>query len=162
MRPMTCTIRIYSVRDSSHVRSKGGFTLVELTIAVAVVGILALVAYPTFIQQMQKSRRSDAIAALTDLAYRLERYYSEKNTFATATIASGSATDVLGSPNSPSGFYTLSIVSSQTSDTTYLIQATRKAGGPQASDATCGDFTLTNATVRGISGSGSINDCWLK
>jgi type IV pilus assembly protein PilE len=137
-----------------------GFTLIELVIALVVVAILASIAFPSYQESIRKGRRTDAKVALTDLANRLERYYSDKNTYATATIAGVDPTkNVLSSADSPEGHYTLSITAQDA--TSFTIKAARKTGGLQVSDAKCGDFTLTSAGIKGITGgTGSAADCW--
>jgi type IV pilus assembly protein PilE len=137
-----------------------GFTVVELCVAIAIVALLAKIAYPSFMQYIINGRRADATTALLDLANRMEQYYAANNTFATATIAAGvTATDVLTSNASQQGYYTLSIVSSGTTTNTYTIKASR--AGAQASDALCGDYQLTSAGVKtNPSASLPSSRCW--
>jgi type IV pilus assembly protein PilE len=124
-----------------------GFTLLELMIVCAVVAILAAIALPSYFDSVTAGRRADGTTALLDLANRMQRYYSENNTFATATIAAGNAaTDVRATAASPQGYYTLSIAAQ--AQNTYTIQATR--AGAQTADTKCGDLTLTSTSVRGI------------
>jgi type IV pilus assembly protein PilE len=123
-----------------------GFTAVEFLIVFTIVAILAAVAYPSFTKSIAKGRRADAKSSLLDLANRMEQYYAQNNTFATATIAAGNtSTDVLSGATTSQGYYTLSITAQAAS--TYSIKATR--AGVQASDS-CGDFTLTSAGVKGL------------
>jgi prepilin-type N-terminal cleavage/methylation domain-containing protein len=86
-------------------RSKG-MTLIELMIAVAVVGILATIAYPSYQNQVRRSNRADAITALTAMANAQERFYLANNTYAATTPP-------LGFPatagNSQLGFYSLAV-----------------------------------------------------
>lgn len=58
------------------VRKDTGFTLIELMIAVVIVGILAAIAYPSYIDHVRKARRADAKAALTQLAQQEEALYA--------------------------------------------------------------------------------------
>ncbi len=60
---------------------KNGFTLIELLVAVAIVGILAAIAIPSYQESMRKSRRSDAQGALMSFANAMERYYTQFNTY---------------------------------------------------------------------------------
>lgn len=59
-----------------------GFTLIELMIAVAIVGILAGIAYPAYNDAIRKSRRAQAKADLAELSQRAERWYTAKNSYA--------------------------------------------------------------------------------
>ena len=141
------------------VRAAAGFTLVELVVVIAVFCILAMVAIPYYIADVRKGQRADATTSLRDLSNRLERYYSDNNTYATATLGAGvPATDVLASTASKQGYYTLSFASQ--SATAYVIQATRVSSGPLANDGECGDFTLSSTDVRGVSGTLPWNRCW--
>ncbi len=137
-------------------KSSKGFTLIELMIVVAIIGILAAVAYPSYQEQVRKSRRAEATEALMDLAARMERYYADRGTYATATIAAGAGTDVLDSASTEEGYYTLSF-NAQAAES-YTIQAA--PAGVQTADAKCGTFSLTSLGVKDVSGSLDVNTCW--
>lgn len=140
----------------------GGFTLLELMMTVAVVAILAAIAYPSYSQSIIKGRRADGSTALLNLANRMEQYYAQNNTYATATIASGVAsTDVLSTAASAQGYYTLTIPPLTLTANSYTIQASR--AGVQTADTHCGDFTLTSAGVKDIVNYASgytVAQCW--
>jgi type IV pilus assembly protein PilE len=129
-------------------------------IVLVVVAVLAAIAYPSYQFWVQGGRRADGTTALMDLANRLQRYYSENNTFATATIAAGnSTTDVLSSAASPQGYYTLHITAQAAN--TYTIQAQRT--GVQTADVRCGDLQLdsTNAkTILNHAAGITPDQCW--
>lgn len=117
-----------------------GFSLIELMIAVAIVAILAAIAYPAYNEQVTKARRSDAHSALLNMAALMEHYYTENNTYAGASIA-----NIGANATSSEGHYNMSI--GNLSATTYTLTATPT--GAQASDTTCGALTLTNTNVKG-------------
>jgi len=139
-----------------------GFTLIEIMIAVAIVAILAAIAVPSYNSQIQKSRRSDATAALTAAASAQERWYFQFN---------GYASDVadIGGADSPEEFYTISINNNSGVDecvgggavryNCFILTATPVAGLSQANDASCPTFTLSNLGVKGATGLGA-DFCW--
>ena len=145
--------------------NKSGFTLIELMIVIVIIGILAMIAIPSYRNYLVQSRRGDGQAALLDLANRLEHYYADNGTYATATIASGSgATDVLASNLSPEQWYSLTITAQDIA--TYTLQATPNHA--QANEDTiCQTFTLDNFGQKGITAgpagapTGSIASCWI-
>jgi type IV pilus assembly protein PilE len=120
-----------------------GMTLIELMIAVAVVGILSAIAYPSYQNQVRRSNRADAITALTSMANAQERFYLASNTYTTNTTSLGFAA---GTGNSQRGFYTLAVPIGDT--TTFTITATAVAGRPQASDTGCTALSLTSTGVK--------------
>ncbi len=128
------------------VRAKG-FSLMELMIAVVIIGILAAIAYPAYTDHMTRTRRSDGKAALLNLANYMEHYYTENNGYTGATLSSIGYTGT----TSQEGYYNLSI--SALSNTSYTLTATPT--GVQAGDTTCGALTLTNTNIKGPTA-----DCW--
>ena len=130
---------------------QGGFTLVELVVATVIIAILATIAYPSYVAQVQKSRRAEGKSALTNAAIQLERYYTERNTFATATLGTGGVYP----DHSESGYYTLSLANASTTDFTLRAVPT----GPQAADP-CGTLTVTSQGIRGVTGAAPLAQCW--
>src|SRR5512143_2670051 len=129
-----------------------GFTLLELVIVVAIVAILAAIVLPSYQESVRAGRRADGTTALLDLANRMQRYYSEHNTYV------GAAFNVSGFPSSsasPQGYYTLSI--SVPDATHYTLTAAPT--GSQSADTRCASLTLTQANVRNATGSDPGN-CW--
>lgn len=119
-------------------RQSHGFTLIELMTVVAIVGIIAAIAIPSFNEQMAKSRRSDAFRGLGDLALKQEKYRSSHSTYGTCdqALAPGTCTTFNSSTASP--YYTFAVTVNTA--TAFTLTATPKAGTAQAGDR-CGTLT---------------------
>ena len=129
-----------------------GFTLLELVIACAIVAILASIEYPSYVNSVQKSRRSEATASILGIASQLERWSTEKSTYATATLGTGG----IYADHSENSYYNLSL--SNLTATTYTIQASPAA--IQASDP-CGSFTYDQSGNKDVSGgTWTKAQCW--
>lgn len=131
----------------------GGFTLIELMIAVTVVAILAAIAVPSYMESIRKSRRSDATTSLAKIQLAQETYRLNNATYAATPATLGLGT------TSTEGYYTLAI--SGNSATAYTATATPVSGKSQAADTTCATITMT---VSG--GGGTVSNtpatCWSK
>jgi type IV pilus assembly protein PilE len=131
-------------------RKTRGFTLIELMIVVALLAILIAIGYPSYRDQVMKSRRAEGMGELLELADRMERYYSGNGTYNGATL--GPDDDDVYETATEKGNYTLGI----TSATTTLFTITATPVAPQDKDK-CGTFTLTSSGQKSASGG---NDCW--
>jgi type IV pilus assembly protein PilE len=140
-------------RRTRRIRVAAGWTAVELVVVMAVIVVLLTIAYPSYVNQVQKARRADGHALLYEAAQREQQFFTTNNQF-TATVGSGG----LGmSATSDEGHYTLTI--NRPSTTSYTLTAT--AVGAQASDTSCGNLTLTHLNVKGCTASGCDADrCW--
>ncbi|MCQ8105215.1 type IV pilin protein [Methylomonas sp. SURF-2] len=139
-------------------KSSKGFTLIELMITVAVIGILAGIAYPSYQDSVMKSRRRDAQGALVGLANAMERHFTETNSYAGSADANDRPTIfAIQSPvDGGTAAYELFITS--VTATTFTLEASPT--GAQANDR-CGNLTLTNTGARGFDGAnGNTEDCW--
>lgn len=132
--------------------TKFGFSLMELIIVLAIIGILASLAYPRYSQHLITARRTYAAVALTDLAARLEQYYVQNNSYAGATLAGLGASDA-----NYKKYYQLKI--DQASDDQYIVSAIPQNNQAQE-DTNCGTLTLDQAGNKNITGSGNIEECW--
>lgn len=136
-----------------NVREIVGFTLIELLIAVAIVGILAAVAYPSYFDSVQKSRRVDAVNYLLFLQMEQEKYRASNPQY--AANLSDLPNISTNSVDSPDGYYTVTMVSGD--ETTFVARATAKTGTSQASDTGCTQFDINQ---NGPVDNG--NSCWNK
>lgn len=129
-----------------------GFSLIELMIVVAIIGILTAIAVPSYRTYIQESRRSDAYVALTSAAAEQERIYIYDNRYSNSIA-------VLGGSNSPQGHYVITLTAT---DSTFTLTATAATGSTQFLDTNCRTLTLNNLGVRGSSnsGGGATTGCW--
>ena len=109
-------------------KTQRGFTLIELMIVVAIIGILAGIAWPSYQDHVKSTRRADAQGALMGLAQALERHFTTNGTYAGA--ADGNGVPTIFATEAPldggTKFYNLRITSADSSS--YVIQAQPKNG----------------------------------
>lgn len=143
-----------------------GFTLIELMIAVAIVGLLAAVAYPTYQDTVRKSRRSDGMSALMECATSQERYYTRNNSYADQAAADSS--DFC--QDSSEGYYAVSVANSGCTFTVngvdryscFTATATAQPKGGQDNDTECYRLIVdeTGSKRSEDSGGNATTGCW--
>lgn len=124
-----------------------GFTLIELMITVAVIGILAAVAYPAYLDQIRKARRAEAQAALMNISARQQQMLLDTRSYAT-TVAALNVTI----PNTVLQTYGITLSVGTATVPTFTATATPSPGS-QASDR-CGAMSIDQA------GTKSPSSCW--
>jgi len=133
-----------------------GFTLIELMIAVAVIGILSAIAYPSYTQYIVRVNRSAAQSFMFAVANKQEQYLLDARSYASSISALN-----LTPPTELSGKYVVTTTPVNT-DTppTYTVTATPQ-GNQASKDTKCGTLTLSSAGVKSQSGTASaVSDCW--
>ncbi|MDO8413789.1 MAG: type IV pilin protein [Gallionellaceae bacterium] len=122
----------HSIGMSTMKRIQLGFTLVELMVVVAIIGILAAIAYPSYTSHLVKGRRASAQAHLMDIAQRQQQYLLDARSYATSLTALNMTT-----PSDVSAFYNAITVSAVAGPPAgFTATAAPKAGTAQANDVT--------------------------
>ena len=133
--------------------ARNGFTLIELMIVVAIVAVLAAIAFPAYQEQIARSRRADAKTVVMENAQFMERFYTQNGTYLNATLP------ILEAPkDAGTKFYDLAFAGGQPTATTFTVVATPK--GAMTGDA-CGAFSITQTGFKNVSGgTRSADECW--
>lgn len=141
-------------------RINRGFSLIELMIVLAIIGIIAAVGYPSYIDSVENSRRSDARIAVSEASVRQERLFSETLSYVTSSDLSRLVTNPDG-VSSPEGYYTMSVTNNGTGCSgvspfnCFTITATAK--GVQANDTDCATLSINHLGQKTSTGGGR---CW--
>lgn len=141
-------------------RSKG-FTLIELMIVIAVIGILAAIAWPNFTDYLIKSRRAQAQSDMLKIQLSLEKWRANNSSYASTLDHSDDATnltpaDLADNLSTANTYYNYAITGAAASDpataSVYVIRGTAQGG--QTADSGCTSLTLNQSSTKGPSG------CW--
>jgi type IV pilus assembly protein PilE len=122
-----------------------GFSLIDVLIAVVIVGILAAIAYPSYQFAMRKSNRAAAESYLADVAQRQQQYLLDQRSYASSVSTLGVA-----APASVTTFYTIAVTVTAGPPPSFTARATPI--GSQAGDLSGQPLTITNTGVKGPSG----------
>ena len=131
-----------------------GFTLIELMIVLAIIGILAMVAYPSYVESVKRGQRSSARTSLLEAQQFMERVYAANSRYTTdeAGMLSPTLPARLQAVPTESPRYNLTVAATLIS---YTLTAT-----PIGADI-CGDLTLTHTGVKGRSATEpTVAECW--
>lgn len=147
-------------------RPASGFTLVELMIAIAIIAILSALAWPTLQEAVHRSRRADAMAALSVIQQAQERWRANNPEYK-SSLSSLPGADATRSPDQ---HYDLSLVDDGLDRrVAYTARATARSASPQSSDSRCQQLQVTvngGNIVYSSSGSGGANaapdPCWVR
>lgn len=136
-------------------QSQQGVTLVELMVVVAIVATLAAIAYPSYRNQLMRSHRAEAKAALLQIQVAQEKYFLQNNSYGTLVQLVPASLGLKSSGSNyvtTNGYYKISFLSQNA--TSY--QANADTQSSQADDTHCAQFTITETGSRGATSS----DCW--
>lgn len=138
-------------------RRQAGLTLIELMVAVAIVGILTIIAYPNYASYLTRSKRNQATACLQEAAQYMERFYTTNLRYDQATDGTAVSLPTTACVNDMKGNYVLSIAS--VSANAFVVKIVPQ-GSQATADTQCGTITLSQSGARTVSGTGSANTCW--
>ena len=135
---------------------QNGFSLLELLVVIVVLGLLLSIAIPNYSAYVERSRRSDARAALLEIASAQERIYFERNQY-TGTVTDVWSHQVGGNAVSSEGFYAIAVA--LTDDDPNRFTATATAQGKQAGDQDCTSFSIDETGLKSATGD-TATECW--
>jgi type IV pilus assembly protein PilE len=141
-----------------NIRRKGGFTLIELMIVVAIIAILAAIAVPWWGRYTYRARRADGQKVLMHVAQAEERYFTDYNRYTDSPTDLGYPTSAITSEN---GYYSVGLDVSGASSSAFV--ATASPLGPQTDDV-CGNLSIDNTgaklPARDDAARNSNGSCW--
>jgi len=140
-----------SFLHKTNARSKRGFSLLEVLIVLAILGVLTCIVYPSYMQHLVAMRRTNVAAVLLDLAGSIEQFYIRGNTYSGATLSNLGTND-----SSYKNYYKINIKGTANS---YSLSAVPLANQANA-DSLCGTLGLDQEGNKTISGNGDIASCW--
>ena len=135
-----------------------GFTLVELMVTVAILGIISAIAYPSYTQYVLRANRAEVRSILLETVQFLEQNYTTANRYDQTSAGAAIVLPYLTSPKTGTKKYDITVAYVAAAGQDFTLRAA--PAGVMTSDA-CGTYTLTYAGIQDNS-SGTIAECWGK
>ncbi|CAH1201271.1 Type IV pilus biogenesis protein PilE [Candidatus Nitrotoga sp. BS] len=137
-------------------RQPAGFTLVELMVTVAIIGIISAIAYPSYTQYVLRANRAEVRAILLETIQFLEQNYTTANRYDLDSAGNAIVLPYATSPKAGTAKYNIT----ETSGAAQTFALSAAPTGVMTGDA-CGTYTLDNTGAQGNS-AGTIAECWGK
>ena len=139
-------------------KRSAGFTLIELMIVVAIIGLLVAIALPSYRQYIERGQRAAAKTVLLEAAQFMERYRSVNFKYPDGSTSGQTLpSNLIVSPREGSKKYDIALDTTNLSPATSFTLTATPAGW---TDSVCGTLTLTNLGLKGQGGSGDAATCW--
>ena len=137
-----------------------GFTLMELLVVLAIIGILAAIAIPNYSHSVTRSRRAQAASCLQEASQFMERFYTTNLRYDQDAAGNANALPAFGcrTENNLNQYYTLAFNGNPTARA-YSLQAT-PINSQATADPTCAALRIDQTGARTITGSGNVKDCF--
>jgi type IV pilus assembly protein PilE len=135
-------IKVNKIVSNIHIKKTVGFTLIEVLITVAILGVLAAIVYPSYTSFVNKSNRTEGQRELMRLANLQEQYFIDNRTYANHLKKLGEATRII---TSQGGHYQINVQNSNANS--FVIKATAK--GVQLKDEHCVTLSINHLGEKG-------------